>query len=79
MPPSEIIGDVLEMILRDVTGSSTPKKLDKQLIKDILLAYGEKEMAADEKLVTDMLHAACGPRRFGYRSRVFNSSDHCTT
>ena len=77
MPPSEIVGDVLEMMLSDVTGSSTPKKLDKDLIKDILLAYGEKEMAADEKLVEDMLYQACGSNksrslRFGSKNMVLN-------
>ena len=77
MPPSEIVGDVLEMMLSDVTGSSTPKKLDKYLIKDILLAYGEKEMAADEKLVEDMLYQACGSNksrslRFGSKNMVLN-------
>jgi len=65
-----IIDDVLAMILLNTTGSPNPKKLNKYLVKDILLAYGEKEIADDEKLIEDMVSAAKGTNRGG----IFDST-----
>lgn len=43
-----------------VTGDTTPKRLSPDLVRRILVAYGEYELAADESLVQEMVHAASG-------------------
>jgi hypothetical protein len=43
-----------------VTGDSTPKPLSMDLIRRILMFYGEAGYAADDELVTEMYYAALG-------------------
>lgn len=56
----DIIKNVLDMILLDATGSTTPKKLDKALVKDIFAAYGERHLVDDDELIEEMISAASG-------------------
>lgn len=53
-----LVNYVLSMILHDTTGSHAPKKLDKELIQKILIAYGEADLASNEALMEEMLAAA---------------------
>ena len=57
-PEPDLMKKVLKMILEDVTGSQTPKKLDCQLISKIFQAYGEMELARDTRLHEEMVKAA---------------------
>jgi hypothetical protein len=57
-PEPDLIKKVLKMILEDVTGSSTPPKLDCVLISKIFQAYGEMDLARDTKLHEEMIQAA---------------------
>lgn len=57
-PKPDLLQTVLDMILRDVTGSSEPPKLTISLLQDILLAYGEEEMSQDQGLLREMMDAA---------------------
>jgi hypothetical protein len=54
-PPPGLINRVLTMILEDVTGDSTPKKLDEDLLRRIFEAYGEYDLAEDVELHKKML------------------------
>jgi hypothetical protein len=56
----DAVKDVLKMILGDVTGSTTPKKLDKDLIMQMFSFYGEKELLEDENIIEEMIMAATG-------------------
>ena len=58
--PTGLIDYVLKMILDDVTGDQSPKPLSKDLIRRILVAYGECDLAADDALVEEMHEAAVG-------------------
>jgi len=53
-----MVDDVLKMILRDATGSCEYRPLTKELVKDILNKYGEKESAKNDELLTDMVDCA---------------------
>jgi len=57
-PEPGLIQNVLDMILRDVTGSSNPPKLTVSLLRELLLAYGEEEMSNDMGLLRDMMNVA---------------------
>ncbi|CAB9504800.1 expressed unknown protein [Seminavis robusta] len=58
--PAGMMDYVLKMILHDVTGDSKAKPLTPDLIRRILAAYGEVNLAADSGLVQEMYHAAMG-------------------
>jgi hypothetical protein len=58
-PEPDLLKRVLTMILEDVTGDATPKKLDKELLTKIFRAYGEMHLAEDEVLQEQMIAAAC--------------------
>eukprot|EP00581_Thalassiosira_minuscula_P000876 CAMPEP_0183743918 /NCGR_PEP_ID=MMETSP0737-20130205/65465_1 /TAXON_ID=385413 /ORGANISM="Thalassiosira miniscula, Strain CCMP1093" /LENGTH=1005 /DNA_ID=CAMNT_0025979549 /DNA_START=161 /DNA_END=3178 /DNA_ORIENTATION=- len=57
-PDSDLIGFVLSMILRDVTGDDTPKPMTRDLLKKIFVFYGEHEIAEDEGLLDEMISVA---------------------
>jgi hypothetical protein len=59
-PDAGLIEDVLEMILHDVTGNTEPQPLTKELLKQILVFYGEIDMADDDDLMNEMIAAAYG-------------------
>ena len=59
-PHPDLLRYVLQMILHDVTGSSKPRALTRQLIRDIFLSYGESELAEDNELLDSMVMAAGG-------------------
>mmetsp|Transcript_32868 Transcript_32868/g.67131 ORF Transcript_32868/g.67131 Transcript_32868/m.67131 type:complete len:832 (-) Transcript_32868:939-3434(-) len=54
----ELIRFVLDMILKDVTGDSEPKPITVDLLRDIFLFYGEKDVAADDDLLQQMVRVA---------------------
>lgn len=56
--PPGMLDYVLKMILHDVTGDRKPKPLTTELIKQILVAYGEYDMANDKALIEEMFEAA---------------------
>jgi len=56
--PPGMIDYVLKMILHDATGSSTPQRLDINLLKQIFTAYGEVEIAGNEELLQEMVECA---------------------
>lgn len=57
-PPPGMLGYVLRMILHDVTGNSNPTSLTLDLVRSILIAYGEMELAEDETLIQEMVEVA---------------------
>lgn len=57
-PDTQIIGEVLDMILKDTVGSTSARKLDRQLITDIFTAFGEEDLVRDEDLIDEMILAA---------------------
>lgn len=61
VPREGLLDYVLSMILHDTTGSHTPKKLNKELIQRILVAYGEADLASNDDLIDEMLAAADTP------------------
>ena len=60
-PGVETFSDVLSILLKDVTGSPEPKPINKKLVRDILLYYGEEHLARDEQLLDKMVECASGP------------------
>ena len=54
-PESDLIRKVSKMVLEDVTGGTTPKKLNEGLISKIFGAFGEMDLARDRKLHEEML------------------------
>jgi len=59
-PHPDLLRYVLQVILHDVTGSSEPRALTRQLLSDIFLSYGESELAEDNELLDSMVIAAGG-------------------
>lgn len=64
-PPANLIDFVREMIVFDVVGeteisSATPPELTVDLLQKIFEAYGEEELARDEKLLQSMIVHAQG-------------------
>ncbi|KAL7506893.1 hypothetical protein ACHAXN_004107 [Cyclotella atomus] len=57
-PDSGLIEDVLEMMLHDATGNKEPQPLTKDLLKQLLVFYGEVDMADDDDLIEEMIAAA---------------------
>ena len=60
-PGVEIFSDVLSIILKDTTGSPEPKPINRKLVRDILLYYGEEHLARDKQLLDKMVECASGP------------------
>ena len=60
-PSSNLIRNVLEILLHDTTNSRNPKKLNRELISRIFLSYGEVELAENYSLVNEMLEVATTP------------------
>jgi hypothetical protein len=58
MPDPQIIGDTFDMILKDTVGSTSPRKLDRQLITDMFAAFGEDDLVRNEDLIDEMILAA---------------------
>jgi hypothetical protein len=54
------IQNVLDIILRDVTGSAEPQVLTKELIISMFARYEETELVQDDGLIEDMINAATG-------------------
>jgi hypothetical protein len=61
-PPPAIIADVLQNILHGTLGdeSEDPPKLTPELLKSILLEYGEFDTVKDEELISQMITMASG-------------------
>ena len=59
-PQRGLLNYVVSMILHDVTGSRTPKKLDRELLRSIFISYGETEMSQNNDLLDEMIAAAVG-------------------
>ncbi|GKY91070.1 hypothetical protein MPSEU_000079800 [Mayamaea pseudoterrestris] len=59
-PPHGLLEYVLKIILHDTTGCSAFKPLDADLLKAILISYGEDDLASNEDLIEDMLAATNG-------------------
>ena len=57
--PNEVLTDVLNLILRDaaVGTSGAPPAITERLIQELLLGYGESDLAADTDLVRQMVSA----------------------
>lgn len=55
MPPPDLLKYVLDMILHDVTGDRVPKPLTTNLLRRVLQAYGESELANDIDLLQEMV------------------------
>mmetsp|Transcript_10121 Transcript_10121/g.14728 ORF Transcript_10121/g.14728 Transcript_10121/m.14728 type:complete len:1032 (-) Transcript_10121:116-3211(-) len=55
-----IIEDVLGIILSDVTGSSDPKPLTKELLREIFKEYEEDDLIDDDELLDEMIEIASG-------------------
>jgi len=60
MPDDDMIEVVHRMILRDSTGSDAPRALSRDLLREILTAYGEGELAQDGGVLDEMLAIAGG-------------------
>lgn len=58
MPDPDVLQVVLNNILQDVTGSTEPRPLDRQLIRDIFTAYGEDELVENDDIIDEMIAAA---------------------
>lgn len=59
-PPPGMLDHALKMILEDVTQSNSPKPLSRDLLKAILEAYGEVELAQNCELLDEMIEGAVG-------------------
>ena len=57
-PDSHLIEMVLEMMLYDATGTTTPQPLSRELLRKLLLFYGEADMADDDALIDEMIAVA---------------------
>lgn len=57
-PDADLVENVLEMILHDATGDTNPQPLTKDLLRQLLMFYGEIDMANDEELLDEMILAA---------------------
>ena len=57
-PDADIVENVLRMMMHDATGDATLQPLTKELIRQILLFYGEAEASNNEQLLEAMLLAA---------------------
>eukprot|EP00588_Corethron_pennatum_P026009 CAMPEP_0194317770 /NCGR_PEP_ID=MMETSP0171-20130528/14493_1 /TAXON_ID=218684 /ORGANISM="Corethron pennatum, Strain L29A3" /LENGTH=802 /DNA_ID=CAMNT_0039074483 /DNA_START=35 /DNA_END=2440 /DNA_ORIENTATION=+ len=60
MPDLDMIEVVHRMIMKDTTGSDEPRSLSKELLVEILIAYGEEEIAMDGDVLDKMLAIAGG-------------------
>ena len=58
VPDPDIIKVVLHNILRDVTGNTDPRPLDRELIRDMFAAYGEHELVENDEFIDEMIAAA---------------------
>ncbi len=60
-PPENLMELAVKIIAYDVTGSQeASQSLTPEFVRRMLTVYGEAEMAQDEKLISDMIQAACG-------------------
>ena len=60
----DAVGATLSIMLADVTGDTSAKVLDENLVREFLLAYGEGDLAADTELLREMVEVAtCEPRK----------------
>ena len=57
-PDADLIENVLEMMLHDATGNINPQPLTKDLLKQLLLFYGEVDKADNDTLLDEMILAA---------------------
>ena len=57
---ANIIRDVLNIIMSDVTGSAEPQPLTKDLLRKIFQEYEEADLIKDEELIQDMIDLASG-------------------
>jgi len=57
-PPPDIIGNVLDRILEEATGTTEPQVLDADLLRRILLAHGETKLAENDDLIDSMIASA---------------------
>jgi hypothetical protein len=57
-PDSDLLENVLEMMIHDATGKVTPQPLTKELLRQLLMFYGEVDMAEDDALLDEMILAA---------------------
>jgi hypothetical protein len=55
-----IIGDVLNIIMTDATGSDEPQPLTKELVRKIFKAYNEEDLVDDDALLDEMIDMASG-------------------
>jgi hypothetical protein len=56
---ASIISNVLDMILLDCCGSSTPPPLTKDLLRTIFSYYKEEDLILDDDLLDEMIDCAC--------------------
>jgi len=77
--PPGLLSYVLKMILNDVTGDSKPKPLSEDLIRKILVAYGEYDLAADSKLVEEMYLIAATSTPFGHPQELPSTPNSTAT
>lgn len=57
---SSMTTDVLNIILADVFGSCKPKRLNKEILREIFSTYGELDLIDDDDLLDEMINAATG-------------------
>lgn len=55
---TDMLKDILALMLEDCTGDATPKPLDEDLVRDLLNGYGEGALAHDDQLVREMVDVA---------------------
>jgi hypothetical protein len=55
---TDMLKDILALMLEDCTGDATPKPLDEELVRDLLNGYGEGALARDDQLVREMVDVA---------------------
>lgn len=58
LPPEDLFDFASKVILHDITGDSKSKLLTIDLIKDMLIMYGEYDIANNEELLQEMLKCA---------------------
>lgn len=60
-PPKHLLETGVQIILHDVAGEvNAQQKLSPEFVKRMLRVYGENDMANDDNLIQEMIHAANG-------------------
>mmetsp|Transcript_11241 Transcript_11241/g.13739 ORF Transcript_11241/g.13739 Transcript_11241/m.13739 type:complete len:1052 (-) Transcript_11241:209-3364(-) len=59
-PPPTLIDDVLKIILINVTGSSVPPPITKELLTSIFATYDETDLLLNDDLIEEMIQVASG-------------------